>query len=109
MNGVRRIGVAIAAGSMMLTLAACSRTSDGTVVLPKAATIPTIDLAPAGRFVPSWMKRNEPTRAAHNFPPAPEKKTPPRRKTQAPVVSSGSGNLACKTVNDGTRVRMVCS
>ncbi len=112
MTRMRRIGVIVVAGSMMLPLAGCSRTSDGTIVMDRPVTLPTLTLPSAEPLVPSWMKRKpepEPVSVAQNFPPPPEKKkAPPRRKTQPPVVATGSGNLACKNVSEGGRVRMIC-
>lgn len=97
------------AGGMMLSLAACSRTSDGTIVVDKPAALPSFNLMPVKPVVPSWMKRKPKPVVEPNFPPAPASKAaPPRRKAKPPVVASGSGNLACKNVSDGGRVRMVC-
>jgi hypothetical protein len=50
----------------------------------------------------------EPASVASNFPPPPPGKTSARRKAQPPVVTSGTGNLACKSLDEGGRVRMVC-
>lgn len=99
----------VVAGSMMLPLAACSRTSDGTIVMDKPVVLPSLNLPSAEPLIPSWMKRKpEPAPVARNFPPPPAKKTTPRRKAHPPVVTTGSGNLACKNVSEGGRVRMVC-
>ena len=100
----------VVAGSMMLPLGACSRTSDGTVVMDNPVALPSFNLAPAKALVPSWMKRKEPEPVvvAQNFPPPPAKKVVHRRKTRPPVVTTGTGNLACKNVSEGGRVRMVC-
>jgi hypothetical protein len=112
MTGMGRVGMIVVAGSMMLPLAACSRTSDGTVVMDKPAGLPSFNLMQGKTLVPSWMKRRapepEPAAVAQNFPPPPAKRTTPRRKTRPPVVATGSGNLACKNVSEGGRVRMVC-
>lgn len=112
MTGMRRIGVVMMAGSMMLPLAACSRTSDGTIGVDKPVALPSLNLMPAKPLVPSWMKRKppepDPASVAANFPPPPATRTAPRRKTRPPVVASGSGNLACKNVSEGGRIRMVC-
>ena len=101
----------VVAGSMMLPLGACSRTSDGTIVMDKPVVLPSLNIAPLKPVLPAWMKRKapEPGPVALNFPPPPAKKTAPRRKTHRPVVKSGSGNLACKNVSEGGRVRMVCA
>ncbi len=102
----------VVAGSMMLPLGACSRTSDGTVVMDKPVALPSLNLMPTKSLVPGWMKRKkreDDTAAAENFPPPPVKRTSVRRKAKPPVVvTSGSGDLACKNVSDGGRVRMVC-
>lgn len=112
MTGMGRVGMIVVAGSIMLPLAACSRTSDGTVVMDKPAGLPSFNLMQGKTFVPSWMKRKapepEPAAVAQNFPPPPARRTAPRRKTRPPVVATGSGNLACKNVSEGGRVRMVC-
>jgi hypothetical protein len=108
---ILRIGMIVVAGSMMLPLGACSRTSDGTVVMDKPVALPSLNLAPAKPLIPSWMRRKapEPVAVAQNFPPPPAKRTAPRRKVRPPlVVTSGSGDLACKNVSEGGRVRMVC-
>lgn len=100
----------VVAGSMMLPLGACSRTSDGTVVMNKPVALPSLNLKVPKPQLPSWMKRKEPEPVvvAQNFPPPPAKKVVYRRKTRPPVVTTGSGNLACKNVSEGGRVRMVC-
>ena len=99
----------VLAGSLVLPLGACSRTSDGTIVMDNPVVLPSLDLPSAEPLVPSWMKRKpEPASVARNFPPAPEKKAAPRHKTQPPVVASGSGNLSCRNVSEGGRVRMIC-
>jgi hypothetical protein len=102
----------VMAGSLMLPLGACSRTSDGTVVMDKPVALPSFNLMPDKSLVPSWMRLKkpeaEPAPVAANFPPPPARRTAPRRKTRPPVVTSGSGDLACKNVSEGGRVRMVC-
>lgn len=101
----------VVVGSMMLPLGACSRTSDGTIVMDAPVALPSLDMAPMKPALPAWMKRKPepaPVASAENFPPPPEKKSAPRRRTRPPVVTSGSGNLACKNVSEGGRVRMVC-
>ena len=103
----------VVAGSMMLPLGACSRTSDGTIVVDNPVALPSLNIAPMKPVLPSWMKPKAPEPApvatAQNFPPPPAtRKTAPRRKTRPPVIASGSGNLACKNVSEGGRVRMVC-
>lgn len=111
MTGLLRIGAMITAGSLLLPLVGCSRTSDGTIVVEKPAALPSFNLIPVKPIVPSWMKRKpdpEPV-AEPNFPPPPASRAAaPKRKTRPPVVTSGSGKLACKNVSQGGRVRMVC-
>lgn len=101
----------ITAGSLLLPLAGCSRTSDGTIVVDKPAALPSFTLMPVKPIVPSWMKRKpdpEPV-VEPNFPPPPANETSaPKRKTKPPVVTSGSGNLACRNISQSGRVRMVC-
>lgn len=109
MSGTRRIGIVFVAGSLLLPLAACSRTSDGTIIVPRTPPIPTVSMEPARRFIPSWMKRDEPEPAvAESFPPPPQKKAAPRRTARPPVVTTSKGNLACRNVSEGGRIRMVC-
>ncbi|MEP9389423.1 hypothetical protein [Mesorhizobium sp. KR9-304] len=110
MVDTRRIGMIVVAGSLLLPLGACSRTSDGTVVVDKPLALPSFNVMPAKPLLPSWMRRKqpEPVVVASNFPPPPAKKTSPRRKTRAPVVTTASGKLECKNQTEGGRVRMVC-
>lgn len=103
----------VLAGSMLLPLGACSRTSDGTIVVEKPVALPSLNIAPLKPTLPSWMKRKAPEpepvpAAVQNFPPPPARKAAPRRKVRPPVVASGSGNLACRNVSEGGRVRMIC-
>lgn len=105
-----KIGMMVVAGSVMLS--ACSRTSDGTVVVPKPVAMPSLNLVPAKPLVPSWMKRKQADpeqEAAVNFPPPPQTRSARRRKVHPPVVTSGAGKLECKNVSQGGRVRMVCA
>ncbi len=100
----------LVAGGLLLPLAACARTSDGTLIVPKTPPIPSVNLEPAKRFVPSWMKADAPEPVvANNFPPPPAKAAVPRRKAKPPVLTTKSGNLACRQVGEGGRVRMVCA
>ena len=102
----------VMAGSLLLPLGACTRTSDGTIVAENPIALPSFSLVPAKPLVPSWMMRKkpepDPAAVAANFPPPPAKKTAPRRKVRPPVVTTSSGNLACQNVSEGGRVRMVC-
>ena len=111
MTGSRKLATMAFAGSMMLPLAACSRTSDGTIVMDNPVALPSLNLMAAKPFVPSWMRKKpepEPAEIAANFPPPPVKKTAPRRKPRPPVVATASGELECRNQTDGGRVRMVC-
>ena len=111
MTGSRKLATMAFAGSMLLPLAACSRTSDGTIVADNPVVLPSLNLMAVKPFVPSWMrKKPEPERAdvAANFPPPPVKRTAPRRKPRPPVVTTASGKLECTNQTDGGRVRMVC-
>lgn len=105
-----RIGAIMLAGGMLLSLAACSRTSDGTIVANNPMPLPKLDLAPTKPFGPAWMNRKpqQPEASAVTFPTPPETRTPQRRKTQPPVVASNAGKLECSNVSEGGRVRMVC-
>jgi hypothetical protein len=99
----------VMAGSLLLPLGACSRTSDGTIVADKPIALPSLNLKPVK--MPSWMRKKpepDPAAVAANFPPPPAKKAAPRRKVRPPVVTTSTGNLACKNVSEGGRVRMVC-
>ncbi len=72
----------VVAGSMMLPLGACSRTSDGTVVMDNPVALPSLNLKVPKPQLPSWMKRKEPEPVvvAQNFPPPPAKKVVHRRR-----------------------------
>jgi hypothetical protein len=105
------MGMVVVAGSLLLPLGACSRTSDGTIVMDKPAALPDFNLMPAEQYVPSWMRRKQPeprASAGPNFPPPPARKTAPKRRVSPPVVTTSSCNLACKNVGEGGRVHMVC-
>jgi hypothetical protein len=112
MVGTRRVGMMVVAGSLLLPLGACSRTSDGTIVMDKPVALPSFNLMPAKPLFPLWGRRKQPeveqaTAAGPNFPPPP-RKTATKRKVRPPVVTAPSGDLACKNVSEGGRVRMVC-
>ena len=111
MTGSRKLATMAFAGSMLLPLAACSRTSDGTIVADNPVVLPSFNLMAAKPLVPSWMRKKpqpQPAEIAANFPPPPVKKTRPRRNPSPPVVTTASGNLECTNQTDGGRVRMVC-
>jgi hypothetical protein len=110
MSGSRRIGMIVIACGALWTLAACSRTSDGTIVADSRIPVPDMTLPSVDPLVPSWMrKKPKPEPVAATFPPAPETEQPrARRKTQPPVVRSKSGNLSCENKTENGRVHMVC-
>jgi len=98
------------AGGLLLSLAACSRTSDGSIRVETPVDLPGLNLAPPKPAVPSWMRfgsaKAEPV--GPNFPPPPAPKAAPKRKTQPPVVKANSGKLECRNRTENGRVRMVC-
>ncbi len=112
MTGLRRIGVTMVAGSALFSLAACSRTSDGTIVANNMPMeMPGLNLAPkTPEFVPGWMRKQpEPDTYDANFPPPPEAENHrSRTKVRPPVVKSGSGKIACENKAVEGRVKMVC-
>lgn len=110
MSGSRSIGTILVACSAFLTLAACSRTSDGTVVADSRIPVPDMTIPSIDPIVPSWMrKKPQPEPVAQNFPEPPHTEQPrPRTKTQPPVVRSSSGNLSCENKTEAGRVHMVC-
>jgi hypothetical protein len=103
----------VLAGCWLLPLAACSRTSDGTVVVKKPPAISA--LLPVKPVLPSWMRRKqtrvEETSVVSQFPPPPARKTAPARKRMKPLVvrPDASAKLACRNqTGAGGRVRVVC-
>lgn len=114
MGGILRVCVTLVSatavwGGAMASLAGCSRTSDGTIVVPPTPRLPAIDMEAGQKLLPAFMKKPELQETADaNFPPPPQTETRPRRKTRPPVVSNASGNLNCSNVSEGGRVRMVC-
>jgi hypothetical protein len=111
MSGSRNIGTILVACGALLTLAGCSRTSDGSIVAVSHIPVPDMTIPSVDPVVPSWMRRKpRPEQVAVNFPAPPqtEQPRPRRRKAQPPVVSSNSGNLSCENKTEGGRVRMVC-
>lgn len=110
MSGMRGIGMVVATSGVLLSLTACSRTSDGTIVSDLPMEMPGVSLAPAApAYVPSWLKRKPPeAEAAPNFPPPPEVRKRQRRKAGPPVIKTGSGDIACENKKVDGRVRMVC-
>ena len=106
MPGFSRIAL-VACICGLVPLGACTRTSDGTVVMKKPPALTT--LLPANPF---WKKRetvHAPV-AASQFPPAPRQTGAAGRTTQArrkPVVAKAT--LAClNQTGPGDRVRVVC-
>jgi len=110
MVGLNKIGAMMVAGGMLLSLAACSRTSDGSIVVDTPVDLPGLNLAPPKPAVPSWMKFKsaKPGPVGSSFPPPPATKAAPKRKVQPPVVKANSGKLDCKNQTENGRVRMVC-
>lgn len=110
MMGLYRFGTMMVAGSMLLSIAACSRTSDGSIVVDTPVDLPGLNLAPPKPAVPSWLKlksaKAEPV--GSYFPPPPATKAAPKRRAQPPVVKANSGKLECKNQTENGRVRMVC-
>ena len=110
MISLRRIAFAVLLCAGLVPLAACTRTSDGTVVLKKPPAMPNL--------MPSFFRRAEISR----FPPAPQPETqsaapvtaakpsPPRRKAQSgPIKVAPTGALTCKNeVQPNGRVHVVC-
>ncbi|MCX7303777.1 MAG: hypothetical protein NTV73_05495 [Hyphomicrobiales bacterium] len=107
---MNRIGAIMVTGGLLLTLAACSRTSDGTIVMDQPVDLPGLNLVPPKPAVPSWLKFKsaKPEPVGSSFPPPPATKAAPRRKLQPPVVATSSGKLDCRNQTEGGRVRMVC-
>lgn len=105
-----RIGAMMVAGGMLLAVAACSRTSDGSIVVDTPVDLPGLNLVPPKPAVPSWMKFKsaKPEPVGTNFPPPPATKAAPKRKAQPPLVKANSGKLECKNQTENGRVRMVC-
>ena len=110
MSGSSSIGTILVACGALLALAACSRTSDGTIVADSRIPVPDMMIPSVDPIVPSWLrKKPKPEPVATNFPSPPAAEQPrSRRKTQAPVVRTKSGNLSCENKTEGGRVRMVC-
>ncbi len=105
----------VLAGCWLVPLAACSRTSDGTVVMKKPPAISA--LLPVKPVLPSWMRRKqsqveEAPVVASQFPPPPARKTSvTTRKRMKPLVvrPDTSAKLACRNqTGPGGRVRVVC-
>ena len=97
-------------------LGACSRTSDGTVVMMKPPTIPLP--TPDWGF---WKKKQpeQPAYVAAPFPSAPAQTTPPAPKRahkskplfRSPLMTlDGKGDLKCESVKEpkNGRVSVVC-
>ena len=116
MLGTRRIAIISFAGCWLLPLAACSRTSDGTVIIEKPPAIAT--LLPVKPALPSWMRKKQPEAeeavvVASQFPPppAPARKVAATRKRIKPIGVRPDANakLACRNqTGAGGRVRVVC-
>ena len=111
--GTGRFAAAALAGACLLPLAACSKTSDGTVIIPKPPAISS--LVPVQSFVPAWARsRRQPEpyavpAAETEFPETPPASASPRRIKPVMVRRDSTGKLAChnQTASNG-RVRVVC-
>ena len=110
MNSFRHTAFAVLLCLGLVPLAACTRTSDGTVVLKKPPAMPNL--------MPSFFRRADNSR----FPPAPQpevqsaapvtaaKPKPSRRKSSyGPITVAPTEALTCKNVvqPDG-RIQIVC-
>ncbi len=111
--GLRRVAFAVLVCAGLVPLGACSRTSDGTVVLKKPPAVSSL--------LPSWARwkprRAEPAPVfASQFPPVPERqastprvRTAKERPKTGPVRLGPKANLAClDRSKPGERVRVVC-
>ena len=102
----------VVAGSLLLPLGACSRTSDGTIVMDKPVALPSFNLMPTKPLIPSWMRRKqaepEPVSAARISRRRPRRRRLRNARAAPARRHDGSGKLACKNVSEGGRVRMVC-
>lgn len=111
--GLYRLAVLAFAAASLLPLAACSRTSDGTVILPKPPAVSS--LVPTERLVPAWMRRRQPeaydvAAAETAFPEPPPAARPAQRRIKPVMVRrDASGRLACRNQTGANgRVRVVC-
>lgn len=99
-----RTGIAIVLCCGLVPVAACTRTSDGTVVMKRPPSISAL--------LPPWMRRD--TRAIAQPPTAADSAAPPtgppaRRTTRPSLLQGASRSLACRDVTEaGGPVRIVC-
>lgn len=113
MIGTSRICIVVLAGSLLLPLAGCSRTSDGTVLIKKppsiSAFLPKEPLLPLRARRKRHQAEQEQV-VATQFPPAPEHKTAPKkRRKPAAALPATKADLSCLSQNPpGSRVRVVC-
>jgi hypothetical protein len=90
----------------LLPIAACTRTSDGTVVMRRPPSLASL--------LPGWARREarsgEPAIAEADFPPPAPEPAPPVQAASAPAILLGpSRTLACRNQSEpGGRVRVVC-
>ncbi len=100
--GLSKIAVAILVCGLM-PLAGCSRTSDGTVVMPvKPLTVPSFR-------VPKLMPRFGRAEPATQFPPELANPKASRKARYKPVRRISVTQAACLEQNpSGERVRVVC-
>lgn len=112
--GACRLTLAALAGVWLLPLAGCSKTSDGTVILPKPPAVSS--LMPTTPLVPSWMRRRqqpqtyEAVYAEDEFPTPPSSPPAAKRRIKPVMVRrDSSGKLACSNqAGANGRVRVVC-
>lgn len=106
MTSLHKIAVALVVCGLV-PLGACTRTSDGTVVMKKPPALTA--LLPANPFRKKREAAHAPV-AASQFPPAPRQTGTASRTTQArrkPVAAKAT--LACLNQTErGDRVRVVC-
>lgn len=112
MSGTVRLAMIATLGCGLMSATGCSRTSDGTVVMPSAP--------PIASYMPSWRpwwRRSEepqPVASQQSFPVAAEPAE--ARSNRAPRVSKpkgfavrARGNMECvNRTQPGGRVKVVC-
>ena len=108
MTGPYRFAVLGLACCGLLPLAACSRTSDGTVIVPKPPAVSSL--------LPSWRlagtRQPEPVPesvVAMQVQPDLTPPDPPRAKAKPPVRLGPTAKLACHNQTEANgRVQVVC-
>lgn len=107
MTGLSRIAVALIVFGLV-PLAGCTRTSDGTVVMPKPPALPTLSfskLLPS--LGPARPAEPEPIAAAQ-FPAAPKPPARTRPKATGRIVMEKTSLACLDQTGAGDRVRVVC-